>query len=239
MLHKKIAISPCVIRVNSISKEFGNRKVLNNISFTGNYGDIILICGPNGAGKSTLLYVMSGLIQQTSGSVFWFNSRLIDNRENILNQINYASSASFLNGYATPNENLFMYGNLYGVANVKTEIKKLFHFFELPDHIVYKKKMFTLSQGENTKVLLCKSLINKPRLLLLDEITAPLDISSKKKLLSVIKGYKKRKSGCVCISTHDISSILPIATKLVVLKRGCVAYCGKPLTLKKIKRLYE
>jgi len=237
-MKKNDRVASPIIGVHSISKWFGNKKVLSNISLSAGAGDVIGIFGPNGAGKSTLLNILSSLIAPDKGEVSWLGTRSNARNLSMLSTLNYASSSSKLNGYATAYENLVLYARLYGLSNYRDVIKRLTQFFDLNEKIIKKVKVYKLSQGENTKLLLCKSLLNTPKILLLDEVTATLDDAGKEKLVSLLRKYKNNKLGCVFIAAHEKNVILPVCTKIILLNGGACIYVGKPLSITKIRKMY-
>lgn len=237
-MKKNDQVTPPIIDVHSISKWFGNKKVLSNISLSAGAGDVIGIFGPNGAGKSTLLNILSSLIVPDGGEVRYFGTLLNSRNLSMLSTLNYASSSSKLNGYATGYENLALYARLYGVINYQNIIKRLTGFFCLDEKTIRNVKVYKLSQGENTKLLLCKSLLNSPQILLLDEVTATLDDGGKGKLISLLKKYKRDKFGCVLIAAHDKNTLLSMCTKIILLNKGACMYVGRPLSMTKIQRMY-
>ena len=164
-----------IIEVNNLVKEFKNSLAVNNLSFKINKGTIIGLLGPNGCGKTTTMGMLLGLIKPTSGTVF-INGQNIENeknRTNILEKMNFISPYIELPKKLTVEENLKVYGRMYGVNNLQDKISDLMKQLNLLDF--KKRKTGELSSGQKNRVSLAKASINDPEILLLDEPTACLD----------------------------------------------------------------
>ena len=161
------------IKVDNLSKSFDNYKVLEEVSFSLPESGIFGILGKNGAGKTTLIGLLLGLITPSSGEIFLLNKSLRKNKSEILNKINFQSPYVELPKKMKVIQNLYFYARLYGIKNYKSLIYKLSTELLMKD--LLEKNYGSLSAGQKTKVNLCKSLLNKPKLLLLDEPTASLD----------------------------------------------------------------
>ena len=163
------------IEINNLSKEYKNIKAVKNINFKIQKGSIVGLLGPNGCGKSTTIGMMLGLIKPSAGSVL-INGQNIENenkRINILGKMNFISPYVELPKKLTVEENLKVYGRMYGVKNLNQKILDLMEELNLTEF--RKRKTGELSSGQKNRVSLAKSLINDPEILLLDEPTASLD----------------------------------------------------------------
>ena len=162
-----------IIEVNNLVKQFKNALAVNNISFKINRGTIIGLLGPNGCGKSTTIGMMLGLIKPTSGTVIIKGQNIENNRTSLLEKMNFISPYVELPKKLTVEENLNVYGRLYGVKNLKEKIYSLMEKLNLTEF--RSRKTGELSSGQKNRVSLAKALINDPEILLLDEPTASLD----------------------------------------------------------------
>ena len=163
------------IKINSLSKKYKESLVVKNINFEIKQGSIVGLLGPNGCGKTTTLGMILGLIKPTSGEVL-INGIDIEsekNRTKILEKINFISPYVELPKKLTIEENLKVYGKLYGVKNLKEKIPNLMDDLNLIEF--RRRKTGELSSGQKNRVSLAKALINEPEILLLDEPTASLD----------------------------------------------------------------
>lgn len=225
-----------MIKLNSIYKYLGRRLILSNVSLSVTRSEIVGITGPVGAGKSTLLFLISGLIEPDRGTVRVLGTPMQTMSGRILQRINYASSSQRLSGYATVIENLVTYARLYAIRFPKKRITELWNLFSLPP-LLYKKKIYRLSSGENSLVNLIKALLNNPELLLLDEITAHMDPSFVKKVHALIR--KRQKKTTTLLVSQNSEELSRLCTRLIILSRGAIVYDGKPLTAKNIQKYYE
>ena len=117
------------IEVNNLTKKFKNTLAVKNINFKINKGSIIGLLGPNGCGKSTTIGMMLGLIKPTSGNVLINNQNIENNRTSLLEKMNFISPYIELPKKLTVEENLKVYGRLYGVKDLKEKINNAFYLF--------------------------------------------------------------------------------------------------------------
>ena len=163
------------IEVKNLNKQYKNILAVKNINFKINKGSIIGLLGPNGCGKTTTIGMILGLIKPTSGTVF-MNDQNIENENNrtkILEKVNFISPYVELPKKLTVQENLKVYGKMYGVNNLQDKISDLMKNLNLFEF--EKRNTGELSSGQKNRVSLAKALINDPEILLLDEPTASLD----------------------------------------------------------------
>ena len=122
-----------MIEINNLNKKFGNILAVKNINFKINKGTIIGLLGPNGCGKSTTIGMMLGLIKPTSGTVIIKNQNIENNRTGLLEKMNFISPYIELPKKLTVEENLKVYGKLYGVKNLKDKIYDLMEKLNLTE----------------------------------------------------------------------------------------------------------
>ena len=161
------------IEINNLEKKFKNTSAVKNLNFKINKGSIIGLLGPNGCGKSTTIGMILGLIKPTSGEVIINGKNIENNRTDLLQKMNFISPYIELPKKLTIEENLNVYGRMYGVKNLKNKILELMEQLNLNEF--KKRKTGELSSGQKNRVSLAKALINDPEILLLDEPTASLD----------------------------------------------------------------
>ena len=186
-------MSSTIIEVDNLVKQFKNSLAVNNLSFKINKGTIVGLLGPNGCGKTTTMGMMLGLIKPTSGAVF-INGQNIEsekNRTNILEKMNFISPYIELPKKLTVEENLKVYGRMYGVNNLQDKISDLMKQLNLFDF--KKRKTGELSSGQKNRVSLAKALINDPEILLLDEPTASLDPDVGDYIRTYIEDFASKK----------------------------------------------
>ena len=181
------------IEIKNLNKKYDGVSAVKNLNFKINKGSIIGLLGPNGCGKTTTIGMMLGLIKPTLGNVF-INEKNIDNennRTNILEKMNFISPYVELPKKLTVEEILKVYGNLYGVNNLKEKIYNLMKELNLLDF--KRRKTGELSSGQKNRVSLAKALINEPEILLLDEPTASLDPDVGDYIRAYIENFASKK----------------------------------------------
>jgi len=208
------------IEIKNLSKEYNNILVVKNINFTINKGSIVGLLGPNGCGKTTTIGMMLGLIKPTSGTVF-INGQNIENENNrtkILEKVNFISPYVELPKKLTVEENLKVYGKLYGVNNLQDKISDLMkqlNLFELK-----KRKTGELSSGQKNRVSLAKALINDPEILLLDEPTASLDPDVGDYIRTYIENSASKKGTTILLASHNMNEVERLCHEVMMMKNG-------------------
>ena len=216
-----------VIEINNLSKQFKKTLAVKNISFKINKGSIVGLLGPNGCGKSTTIGMMLGLIKPTSGSVF-INKKNIENEKNrthLLEKMNFISPYIELPKKLTVEENLKVYGRLYGVENLNDKISDLMEKLNLTEF--RKRKTGELSSGQKNRVSLAKALINDPEILLLDEPTASLDPDVGDYVRSFIENYASTKGSTILLASHNMNEVERLCSEVMMMKNGEIIDKGK------------
>ena len=209
-----------IIEVNNLVKQFKNSLAVKNLSFKINKGTIIGLLGPNGCGKTTTMGMMLGLIKPTSGSVF-INGQNIENeknRTNILEKMNFISPYIELPKKLTVEENLKVYGRMYGVNNLQDKIYDLMKQLNLLDF--KKRKTGELSSGQKNRVSLAKALINDPDILLLDEPTASLDPDVGDYIRTYIENFASKKGKTILLASHNMNEVERLCHEVMMMKNG-------------------
>src|SRR5437870_5090103 len=164
---------PNVLSVENLSKKYGDTIAVDGISFEVGRNEIVGLLGPNGAGKTTTINIILGVLTPSAGSIEILGKDIRTDRSRALEQTNFAAVYSPLPGNLTLEQNLRIFGMLYGVERLTERIDETIHLFELERF--RKTRCGVLSSGEQTRASLAKAMLNKPELLLLDEPTASLD----------------------------------------------------------------
>jgi len=210
------------IEIKNLSKEYNNILAVKNINFTINKGSIVGLLGPNGCGKTTTIGMMLGLIKPTSGTVFinGLNIENENNRTKILEKVNFISPYVELPKKLTVEENLKVYGKLYGVNNLQDKISDLMkqlNLFELK-----KRKTGELSSGQKNRVSLAKALINEPEILLLDEPTASLDPDVGDFIRTYLEDYASKKGATILLASHNMNEVERLCNEVMMMKNGTI-----------------
>ena len=213
------------LKVRNIIKKFNSIIAVNNISFEIEKNKTLGLLGPNGCGKTTSIGMMLGLITPTSGQIFINGINLEPkNRINLLSSMNFASPYIELPKKLTVKQNLEVYARLYGVIRVQDRINELIEDLNLKKFI--DKKTGELSSGQKNRVALAKSLINKPKLLFLDEPTASLDPDIGDFVREYIEKYKKNNELTILLASHNMKEVERLCDKIVMMKEGRIVDSG-------------
>lgn len=199
-----------ILKTDNISFSYnGESPVLMNISFTLKEGESLGILGPNGGGKSTLIKIIAGLLKPNSGDLFFMNKSIHELKKYPYEILSYVPQNSELNTTLPVKVNEYM--SFTGNSN-NDELLKLVGIFHKKDSLISK-----LSGGEKQRVLLARALINKPKLLLLDEPTKGLDSNGQDQLMSIIEKIKSKDKTAVIIIDHNINQIIKNCTQILCL----------------------
>ena len=225
-----------ILSLESISKKFNDTYVVSNISFKLKTNQTLGILGPNGCGKTTTMGMILGLIKPTLGKIL-IDSKELDSSRNIkiLQAINFASPYIDLPKRLSVFQNLKIYAMLYSVKNISERIQEISQYLQLEK--LYNKPVGELSSGQKTRVSLAKALINKPKILLLDEPTASLDPYIGEYVRNFIEIYKKKNNLSMLIASHNKLEVQRLCDEIIIMDKGKIIDSGKPLDLiKKYKK---
>ena len=218
-------MNTATIEVNNLAKQFKNALAVNNISFKINKGTIIGLLGPNGCGKSTTIGMMLGLIKPTSGTVVINGQNIENNRTSLLEKMNFISPYIELPKKLTVEENLKVYGRLYGVKNLEGKISEIMEKLNLTEF--KKRKTGELSSGQKNRVSLAKALVNNPEILLLDEPTASLDPDVGDNIRTFIEDFASKKGATILLASHNMNEVERLCHEVMMMKDGKIIDKGK------------
>jgi ABC-2 type transport system ATP-binding protein len=217
------------LRVERLRKEYGSVTALEEVSFSVGRGEIVGLLGPNGAGKTTTINVILGVLEPTAGLVTVDEIDIAKDRSRALARTNFAAVYAALPGNLTVAENLRFFGLLYAVDSLKSRVEELLREFDLER--LRDTRCGLLSSGEQTRAALAKALINRPRLLLLDEPTASLDPSAAQIIRERIK-HLAAPGGCgILWTSHNMHEVQAVCDRVLFLSHGRVLLEGDPNTL--------
>ncbi|OGE64553.1 hypothetical protein A3I48_03515 [Candidatus Daviesbacteria bacterium RIFCSPLOWO2_02_FULL_36_7] len=220
-----------ILEVRNLVKKFDGFTAIDDISFEVKEGQILGFLGPNGAGKSTTIYCLLGLIVPDQGRVSIFGKDVLQKRSEIMTQVNYASAEYNLPWNLTVWENLMVYAKLYEVPDPKKRIAEVLEIFELTNF--QSKAIRDLSTGLRARANLCKALLNKPKLLLLDEPMASMDPDVVDKGIKLLKQIQKEEGITILYTSHNMWEIEEIADNVIFINHGKIVASGTPLELTK------
>ena len=213
------------LEVKNLGKKFKGFIAVNNINFHINEGQTLGVLGPNGCGKTTTIGMLLGLIKPSNGEILIDEKNFESlNREKILSNFNFASPYVELPKKLTVKENLEIYGRLYGVENLEKRIREI--TYDLNLGLFINKKTGELSSGQKNRVSLAKSLINKPKILFLDEPTASLDPDIGDFVRKYIEEYKSKNKISILLASHNMSEVERLCDKVIMMKEGKIVDRG-------------
>ena len=210
------------IEIKNLNKKYNNIEAVKNINFKINKGSIVGLLGPNGCGKTTTIGMMLGLIKPTSGTVH-INDKNIENENNrtkILEKVNFISPYVELPKKLTVEENLKVYGKMYGVNHLTEKISNLMKDLNLLEF--KKRKTGELSSGQKNRVSLAKALINDPEILFLDEPTASLDPDVGDYIWTYIENFASKKSTTILLASHNMNEVERLCNEVMMMKNGSI-----------------
>jgi len=213
------------IEINNLNKHFKKVFAVKNINLKINKGKTIGLLGPNGCGKTTTIGMMLGLIKPTSGVVLLNGKNIENNRTKLLEKINFISPYIELPKKLSIEENLQVYGRLYGVKNLKNKILELMEILKLID--LRKRKTGELSSGQKNRVSLAKALINDPEILFLDEPTASLDPDLGDYVRGVIENFASKNGSTILLASHNMDEVERLCDEVMMMKNGEIIDKGK------------
>ncbi|MDB9744526.1 ABC transporter ATP-binding protein [Pelagibacteraceae bacterium] len=213
------------LQVKNLVKKFNSTIAVNDISFEIEKNKTLGLLGPNGCGKTTSIGMMLGLITPTSGQIF-INKISLEpkNRITLLSLMNFASPYIELPKKLTVKQNLEVYARLYGVNKIFDRITEMVEDLNLKDFL--NKKTGELSSGQKNRVSLAKSLINKPKLLFLDEPTASLDPDVGDFIREYLEKYKKNNELTILLASHNMKEVERLCDSIVMMKQGKIVDQG-------------
>lgn len=208
-----------MIEVINLSKHYGDKKAVDNISFTAEDGEILGFLGPNGAGKSTTMNILTGYISCTSGKVLIDGADILEEPLKAKSKIGYLPEIPPLYTDMTVKEYLYFVYDLK-----KCKLPKISHLKDICqivqiDH-VYNRLIKNLSKGYRQRVGLAQALVGNPKTLILDEPTVGLDPKQIIEIRSLIRKLGKKHT--VILSSHILSEVQAVCDKIVVINEGKV-----------------
>ncbi|MDP2087848.1 MAG: gliding motility-associated ABC transporter ATP-binding subunit GldA [Flavobacteriaceae bacterium] len=202
------------IKVENLSKKYGNQFSLNNVSFELKAGEIVGLLGPNGAGKSTLMKLLTAYLNPTSGSIFVNDLPLSENIAAIQQQIGYLPEHNPLYTEMYVREYLQFHAAIHQVD--ATEIEKVIKKVGLIPEI--HKKIHQLSKGYRQRVGLAAAVLHNPSILILDEPTTGLDPNQIEEIRQLIKELGKDR--IVLFSSHILQEVEAVCDRVIILHKG-------------------
>ncbi len=222
-------VADVVLSARNLCKDYAGLKAVDHVSFQVRGGEIVGLVGPNGAGKTTIISMVLGVLEPTAGRILIEGLDVERRRSQALSRTNFAAVYAPLPGNLTVEQNLRVFGMIYCVEGLSARIEELLEEFDL---VRFRRtKCGVLSSGEQTRVSLAKAMLNKPRLLLLDEPTASIDPSTARDIRARITDFARKGQGGVLWTSHNMYEVEEVCDRVLFLSRGRILLEGDPRTL--------
>lgn len=222
-----------ILTLNNVSKKFGNKQVVKNLSFEVPQNKVYGFIGKNGAGKTTTMKMILGLVRPHEGEIT-VNGEQVNFGQNTTNKyIGYLPDVPEFYGYMTPGEYLKLCGKITGMSDseIKRKSSELLELVGLKDE---NKRIKGFSRGMKQRLGIAQALLNSPKLLICDEPTSALDPVGRKEILDVLSKVKEQTT--VIFSTHILSDVERICDEVAFLHEGNIVMNGSLAELKSIRK---
>jgi ABC-2 type transport system ATP-binding protein len=220
---------PSVIDIRNLTKRFDDVAAIDGIDFTVEPDSITALLGANGAGKTTTIAILLGLLLPTSGSVRVLGEDMLRHRYRVLGRMNFSSPYFDLPQRLTVQQNLSVYARLYGVGDIAGRLSELARDLDLVD--LMERPFRGLSAGQKTRVMIAKSLVNRPDLLLLDEPTASLDPDSADWIRGYLERYRQETGASILLASHNMAEVERLCDAVLMMRAGKITDRGAPQEL--------
>ena len=220
------------IEVDSLTKEFGDFKAVDNISFQIEEGEIFGFLGPNGAGKSTTMMILTTLLKPTSGSALVGGYDVMSDAKKVREKIGYVQQEISVDEILTGRENLYLHARINQIPRnlIKSRIDDVLELVELGE----KKDQATVtySGGMRKRLDIANGLLSRPSVLFLDEPTVGLDIQTRRKIWGYIKKIRRDFGMTVFISTHYMEEADNLCDRIGIIDHGKIQVIDTPKSMK-------
>lgn len=218
-----------VIKINGLTKRFGNVVAVDNVSFAVAPGVTTGLLGGNGAGKTTTIGMMLGLIVPSAGSIEILGEDMLRHRHRVLPRLNFSSPYVDFPNRLKVGENLMVFAQLYGIRRARARIDEVAADLDLTS--LLGQKTGSLSSGQKTRVSVAKALLNRPEVLLLDEPTASLDPDTADWVRTYLERYQRTTSASILLASHNMAEVERLCRDVVMMKAGRIVDRGAPAQL--------
>jgi ABC-2 type transport system ATP-binding protein len=217
------------LKVTALVKQYAAIKAVDDVSFSVAHGEIVGLLGPNGAGKTTTIDMVLGVLQPDAGAVRIEGIDVARRRKAALLRTNFAAVYATLPGNLTVQENLRVFGMIYGVRELAARIAAVLRQFDLERF--RHTRCGLLSSGEQTRVGIAKAMLNRPGLLLLDEPTASLDPSTAQQVRAHLREIATRERCGILWTSHNMYEVEAVCDRVLFMSRGRILLEGDPRVL--------
>jgi ABC-2 type transport system ATP-binding protein len=220
------------IKIDSLSKEFGKVKAVDNISLQVNPEEIFGFLGPNGAGKSTTMMILTTLLKPTSGKAFVAGYDVVTQAKQVRQNIGYVQQEISVDEYLTGRENLILQARLNHIPKnlVEKRIDEILDLIELKDK--QNEPVITYSGGMRKRLDIAGGLLHHPKVLFLDEPTVGLDIQTRRKIWEYIRKIHAEFNMSIFLSTHYMEEADNLCDRIGIIDYGKIQAIDSPQTMK-------
>lgn len=219
-----------MIEVRNLSKIFWDRRrgrvnAVDDISFTGNPGEIFGLLGPNGAGKTTALRVLSTVLKPTTGTATVAGHDVVREAQKVRESIGFISGSTGVYEKLTPEEMVAYFGQLHGMSKerVRQRTEEIFSLLEMHDFA--RTINGKLSSGMRQKVSIARAIVHDPPVLIFDEPTVSLDVLVARTVINFIR-LCREQGKCVILSTHIMGEAEKLCDRIAIILRGKIVVQG-------------
>ncbi len=215
-----------MIEICNLNRNYGNKKVVKDLSFTIHQGDVFGFLGPNGAGKTTTIKIMTGQLEATSGEIK-IDGVEVRKKDNLYQEIGLVFELPNLYMKSTIKKNLDLFAKIYQIP--ESRVDEVMEDLQLTDR--KNQKVEKLSKGWKQRVLIARALLHQPKILILDEPTSGLDPNTATLLHEYIKKLNQ-KGITIVITTHDMKEADALCNRIGIIDQGEMKAIGSPRELK-------
>ena len=232
------------IKIENLNHSFGNRPVLRDISFAVAEGDFFVIIGPNGSGKTTLMRRIAGILRQQGGQMEILGRNISSyKRKEFARLVAFVPQGLLTDFPFTVEELVLMgrapYNSMLGIETEEDyQVSKMAMAFTEVEHLAA-RKLDQLSGGEQQRVFIARAICQEPKILLLDEPTASLDLAHQARIMDLMEKLKVEKEMTVVMVSHDINLAAMYGIKLLLLRNGQIVRMGPPQEILDFKTLED
>ncbi|MEL6655554.1 MAG: ABC transporter ATP-binding protein [Bacteroidota bacterium] len=215
-----------LIEARGLTKDFGDFRAVNEVSFTVEKGEIFGLLGPNGAGKTTTLRMLSGLLSPTAGEATINGCSMQKEQMKARRSLGFLTGDMDLYRRLNPRELLLYFGKLYETpkAELEERVERLIEAFGITPFV--DRHCEKLSTGQKQRVSIARTLVHDPQVVVLDEPTTGLDIMASEFILQFIRKMAKEEGKALIFSTHNLTEVERLCDRIAVVHQGNLVYLG-------------
>lgn len=220
------------IEVEGLIKQYPRIRAVDDVSFSINQGEIFGLLGPNGAGKTTTIRILLTLIKPTAGNIRVFGVDLRSHPDKVREMAGYVPQDVSVDGELTGYENMLMYARLYDVPRTHREglIQEALTYLDLADR--QKDMVSTYSGGMMRRLEIAQTLVNRPKVLFLDEPSIGLDPNARKTIWGHVEKLRAEFGTTILVTTHDMNEADALCHRVGIMNKGKLVALGEPAQLK-------